>query len=303
MKMFKTSVRGFKKSDVNNYIIELNRDFSDTKVNLELQIMDLKENLNRAEQRLEESKINEKRLEATLAELETTKADNSKLQDELDSLNASLSATKEKNSELCEKLTAVEAERDDLSLQLSQKDETIKKLESELAGARDTVTSCGIKVSDLEGSLNEALSRLSSTEEDLTEATVRNCELEALLKKVTEKLVAYESESATNAEREIITKKARKADSALINAASNVTSTVNGAVIESAESCLKEFQQFADKVQFTSKNAISELADEYSMLASRAAYYCDVLDLSTKKTLSEFRGKAKAICNDLRQDS
>ena len=127
--------------------------------------------------------------------------------------------------------------------------------------------------------------------------------MENLLKQATAKLSAYESERATEAEKEIVSKKARKADAALMNATSSVTANVTDAVVESAESCLKEFQQFADKVQFTSKNAISELAEEYTLLASRAAYYCEILDSTAKKTLSEFRGKANAICNSLRKDS
>ena len=131
--------------------------------------------------------------------------------------------------------------------------------------------------------------------------SARNSELEGLLKQAALKLSNYESERATEAERELVTRKARKADAALNSAATEVTSDVNEAIIEGAQSCLNEFQQFADKVQFTSKNAISELADEYTLLASRAAYYCDVLDTSTKKSISEFRTKANSICKDLKK--
>ncbi len=317
MKMFKTSVRGFKKSDVNNYIIELNRDFSDIKTAYELEITELKLKLSEAEEQLEKSRLNEERLEASLKENDRLNSENSSLKTSIDELTELYNNSEEEKALLESKLLTVETERTDFSCQLTEKDQILRNLSDELTVSNETIALQNEKIANYEKELNdisnsftdnkeklaEMISCLKSSEEELGTLNARNSELESLIRQATAKLLAYESERATSTERELVTKKARKADAALMSAASSVTSSVNEAVIESAESCLKEFQQFADKVQFTSKNAISELADEYSLLVSRAAYYCDVLDSNTKKTISEFKGKANAICNDLKKDT
>ncbi len=317
MKMFKTSVRGFKKSDVNNYIIELNRDFSDIKANYEHEITELKLKLSEAEEQLEKSRSNEERLEASFAENSRLNSENSSLKASLDALTESYNNVEEEKVLLENKLLTAESERTEFSCQLTEKDQVIRNLSSELTASNEIIASQNEKIANYEKELNdvrnsftenkeklaEMVSCLKNSQEEIETVNSRNAELESLIRQTTAKLLTYESERATSTERELVTKKARKADAALMSAATSVTSSVNEAVVESAESCLKEFQQFADKVQFTSKNAISELADEYSLLVSRAAYYCDVLDSNTKKTLSEFKGKANAICNDLKKDT
>lgn len=323
MKMFKTSVRGFKKSDVNNYIIELNKNFSDLKATYELEISDLKLKLKDAEEKID-------RMSEAETHLIEYKNKNTELTREIESLNLKLSESAEEcyilasqSKEYAEKLNDAISYNGELHTALSKKDEIIKTQadniqdkNNKVAEQAKRIAELEVKLSDLCAVTNDSVEKFNVITAQLENATVKlteseninrslsskNRELEDLLKQAITKLSTYESENATDSEREIVTRKARKADVALNSAASEVTTGVNEAIVESAQSCLNEFQQFADKVQFTSKNAITELTDEYMLLASRAAYYCDVLDSSTKKSISEFRDKANLICKDLKKD-
>ena len=311
--MFKTSVRGFKKSDVNNYIIELNKDFSEIKLNYETEITELKLKLNKAENDLEIARHNEDLLNAALSEVEKLKLSEEQLSADLASAKSECSLLAEKNNELCEKISSNEAKNDELANELKTKESEAENLLKNINEYKETIDTQASKITLLESQLSESgnmlsevkaeLESISSNKKDLeTEVknlAVRNGELEGLLKQTAHKIAAYESERISNEERRFITQKAKKADENLTKAAARATFDIKNSVIENAESCLKEFQQFADKVQFTSKSAISELADEYSIMASRAAYFCDILDQSTRRSVDDFKENTKVIFNNL----
>lgn len=322
MKMFKTSMRGFRKSDVNNYIIELNKDFADIKVSYETDITDLKLKLKNAEDEIEqlknvevllsdaekensrlkeESEAYKEKIGEISAAYNSVTAESQVKDDKINYLTNELSELQkslDKKSELVGNLSAIMAEKD---CTISEQTEKITALEEQISSEHSAYNDNEQKLITINNQLNEAKSMLKECKDIIENLTSENAELDHLLKQATAKIAAYDSERATDSEKDIITRKARKADAALTNAAVAASSDVNNAVIENAESCLKEFRQFVDKIEFTSKNAITELTDEYTLLASRAAYYCDTLDESTKKSIFEFRGKANSICKDLKK--
>ena len=115
MKKFKSSLRGFKKSDVNNFIIEMNREFSEEKNSLEDTIASLKGKINSLEAELNTSKAELELLTGVREKRASLEEDLAQKSGRISSLEAELSALSEENATLKEEIQAQKAQNASVS--------------------------------------------------------------------------------------------------------------------------------------------------------------------------------------------
>ncbi len=141
-KMFRGSMRGFNKADVNNYIVSQNREFDEKKALLEDEISRLRLNCNDLQTKLSKAEGCIIDLNAELVGYESTKSElealqhsyeeltekRSSLQSENSALQENVAALQAENNALQEKLAAAEA----LTLQVTELQEEIARLSSEV---------------------------------------------------------------------------------------------------------------------------------------------------------------------------
>ncbi|MBQ6788631.1 MAG: hypothetical protein IJO81_00415 [Clostridia bacterium] len=131
--MFKTSVKGFKKSDVNNYIIQMHREFAEEKEAHDEELSLIRTEKQKAQDALSEKdalidELNKKICEAesVICENKKLSAENERLSDEVAALTAELS---------CVSLRAeiAEGKIPEIKGKLDEATDTVAKLESALS--------------------------------------------------------------------------------------------------------------------------------------------------------------------------
>ena len=124
--MFKTSVKGFKKSDVNNYIIQMHREFAEEKEAHEEELSRI-----RAEHQKAVDSLGEK--DALIDELNKRIGEAEALADENNRLSA-------ENEMLADKVSALTAELSRVSIKAEIAEESLTEITAELNAATDTVS-------------------------------------------------------------------------------------------------------------------------------------------------------------------
>ncbi len=131
--MFKTSVKGFKKSDVNNYIIMIHREFAEEKEALEEELFRMRGELQTASDALavKDALIDE--LTAQICEISALKEENEKLAAENNRLYGDVSS-------LISRVNTLTDEASSLTLRAESAENTVAELKTELKTAKEAVS-------------------------------------------------------------------------------------------------------------------------------------------------------------------
>lgn len=268
MNKFKTSLRGFKKADVNNFIIEMDRDFNKAKKELENKIYTLESE----KQKIYEDLVREKEISAKLSTLEDH---NKQLLTQINDLTRRISEYESQNCELNQKC-------DDYSNVIREKNEAIENLKKEIG---------------------DSIAKLAVSENERNTLTAEKSHLEWKLQEMEESIedkVAVIVRERDRQAADSFGNKTKKAENDLENATAVTVKKINSTFFEGAESYLRDFKNYADKLLFNSKAMISEMAKEYTEMAEKATYYCDSLEQSAKKSIDDFKSKTASLRSELK---
>lgn len=131
--MFKTSVKGFKKSDVNNYIITIHREFAEEKEALEEELSRVRGELQTASDALAVKDASIDELTAQICEISALKEENEKLKAENNRLYGDVSS-------LLGRVNALTDEASSLTLRAEAAENTVTELKAELKTAKEAVS-------------------------------------------------------------------------------------------------------------------------------------------------------------------
>lgn len=153
--MFKTSVKGFNKSDVNNYIIEMHREFAEEKESLEEELSRKRDGLRKAVEDLSarddmihdlNSRIDA--LSAVSAENERLKSDVARLENQGASLTEENEALKAENKRLASENANLSSETEQLIHQVSSLKQQLSSLTIRAEGAEGAIAKLEAELED-----------------------------------------------------------------------------------------------------------------------------------------------------------
>ncbi len=282
-KYFRSAMRGFNKEDVNAYVIELNREFSDK----ESELLDQINNLRRA---LEESEKEKNKIVEDMEELRNAVAE---------------------NGVLAESLTKITEERDKLLVLIEEQNNNVELLQNkidhlteELKTQLDTNALSEKTITELKGKLNSAETQLSTliNENDTITSTDSDAEIISKYEHISSQIGDILISANKNAD-EIVKNaytEAKKTRAESIKAAEHerlrieaavaaIIFAINNDLENGVDGCIREFKNYSEDILYSSKTMIDELNKKHQLLSKHTEYFTDSLEEALRKKLIEFK--------------
>ncbi len=280
-KLFRSSMNGFNKEDVNRYIIEMNNEFASKDEESKGEITSLKEKLAISAERLNEASVAVSERDALCEKLQLALAENEKLSAELEE------KTKQAN-EINTELAKKEAELTAAAGTLAEKEKELLSVSSELETLRSYIA-------DLQSSLITPEANSPCNENDDTAEKLRLYdELRGNIGDILLKANKNADDIVKEAEKkadDISRDSKEKADSAkrrLAVVAGRTIAIMKKKAILNADNCVKELKAYSDDVAHTSRAMTASLEKKYSELSTKMEAYSYELEEGIKAALREF---------------
>lgn len=269
-RLFRSSVRGFNKSDVNTYIVSANQDFSAREAALNAEIASLKKKLSVSAQRLNEAVMSSQRV-----------------------------------PELEEQLSSAVRELESSSAKLKSADTRVGQLETELTASNDECTALRARIRELEDSARDAESKkvesFYAPDADSCEKLKRYDELSRSIGEImlnarcnAERIVKdAELRAGALASGDLENTESTKKQLALVTG--RAAAAMKKSAIRSADSYIREFRQYTDSISKSSRSLSAELERKYAELATRADSLARELEETLKSVIRDYDRKCNAI--------
>lgn len=320
-KLFKSSMNGFKKEDVNKYIIDLNNEFAAKEE-------DYKNEIKRLNLMLD---VAERRFAATEAKLLDAEVKVGTIQE----LEKSLKIWEENLLEYKSKYEELESNYNELNDSYSAVGTKYAELENELSVSRVKVASLEEANTVLTARCTELEAELQAKNENpVNEEIVDSCESICKTEtdipvddadisiaekaKLYDKLTAQVGEIIINANKsadEIIrsaelsaakltegsTKLALESHDKLKGLTDSTVASIKKDLYTGVEACIKEFKSYSEDVSGVSRSMISDLERKYTTLSARIEYLGNTIEKRMSGKLRDFNGKCNAISNEAKK--
>ncbi len=279
-RLFRSSVRGFNKNDVNSYIVSTNNEFSARETALNAEIASLKHKLSVSAERLNEAVVASQNIQELEKALNETK-------NRLENTESELASAKESVERLENELKTSGEEREALKVRVRELEESIESREAECAEKTTSYEPCANadEKSKMYDELSRNIGEIMLNANRNAERIVRDAELRA------NTLTSGGLERTDNAKKQLTLVTGR------------AVAAMKKSAIRNADSYIREFKQYTENVAKSSRALSSELERKYAELSARADALGNELEEAMKAVIRDYDRKCNAIKTSIASES
>lgn len=278
-RVFRNSVGGYNKDDVNSYIMNINNRFSAAEETYKDEIRNLNEQLSLAQE-------NSAALSVASETLINTEHRLSEAQSQIEEKEQLIEKYRLQESDMIKKINELE----NRCLSLS---ETIEKLQKDIFVEKtDEENKLDAPINPDLDIINENICEKLENESDrkkilmYDKISAQIGDIMISANKNAEEILKNAEETAKNMIDEGM-KRAADTKMEMQNLAEGLISELNRDIKTSTEACIKEFKDYVEEITYNSKIMAGELENKYQEMTGKINYYQNALEESISKRFSE----------------